>query len=89
MSATGWSAGGTLLAALVGSLAGSGAGVAVTASGGGAVGVVAVSLLPEFVAVIVCSPATVEPHELPPQSTPSSLMVEEPVRSPRSTLVES
>ena len=46
MSATGWSAGGTLLAALVGSLAGSGVGVAVTASGGGAVGVVAVSLLP-------------------------------------------
>src|ERR1700716_3382643 len=44
LSATGWSAGGTLLAALVGSLAGSVAGAAVAAAGGGAV-VVAVSFL--------------------------------------------
>src|SRR4051794_39057909 len=45
LSATGWSAGGTLLAALVGSLAGSATGVAAVEAGGEAVVAVAASFL--------------------------------------------
>ena len=46
---------------------------------------VAVSDLPEFVAVIVCVPAEVEPQVAPPQLAPSSSKLDEPVKSPRST----